>query len=287
MTAVPDIERFPQYYSRIGCEQWGFGLQMMVEPLLLFESMMVEDRSVMLLIDSNYTYRSDELQAWYGADLPFADRENRNRFNTERQQFSKRLLTDRRQGGVLTAAATLTMTSSPLRTSPIARGAWVATVIFNQPPPPPPDVIPPIEADDKVIEAQGLTLRERLKQHQVNASCVACHAKIDPLGFALENFDAIGRWRDHYSSGLEIDATGELFGSMPFQNVVELKDQLLAHPELFLRAFSEHMLSYAIARKLELEDAPAVDEILSKVSTDHGQFSTVIRSIVQSHPFQN
>ena len=287
VTAVPDIERFPQYYSRIGCEQWGFGLQMMVEPLLLFESMMVEDRSVMLLIDSNYTYRSDELQAWYGADLPFADRENRNRFNTERQQFSKRLLTDRRQGGVLTAAATLTMTSSPLRTSPIARGAWVATVIFNQPPPPPPDVIPPIEADDKVIEAQGLTLRERLKQHQVNASCVACHAKIDPLGFALENFDAIGRWRDHYSSGLEIDATGELFGSMPFQNVVELKDQLLAHPELFLRAFSEHMLSYAIARKLELEDAPAVDEILSKVSTDHGQFSTVIRSIVQSHPFQN
>jgi Protein of unknown function (DUF1588)/Protein of unknown function (DUF1585) len=154
------------------------------------------------------------------------------------------------------------MTSSPLRTSPIARGAWVASVIFNQPPEPPPDVIPTIEADDKVIEAQGLTLRERLKQHQVNATCVACHAKIDPLGFALENFDAVGRWRDHYSSGLDIDATGELFGKMPFRDVVELKDRLLEHPEIFLRAFSEHMLSYAIGRKLELEDTLVVDEIL-------------------------
>lgn len=286
VTAVPDIERFPQFYSRIGCEQWGFGLQMMIEPLLLFESIMVEDRSIMLLIDSNYSYRSDELEAWYGDTLPFADRENRNRFNTQQQRFHKHLLTDRREGGVLTSAAVLTMTSSPLRTSPIARGAWVATVIFNQPPPPPPDMIPSIEADDRAIEAQGLTLRERLKQHQVNVACVACHAKIDPLGFALENYDAVGRWRDGYGSGLEIDATGELFGTMPFKNIVELKDQLLEHPELFFQAFSEHMLSYAIARKLELEDSPVVDEIIAKVSADHGQFSTVVRAIVQSHLFR-
>ena len=286
VTAVPDFDRFPQYYSRIGCEQWKFGLQMMIEPLLLFESILVEDRSIMLLIDCNYSYRSDELQAWYGDELPFADRSNRDRFNTFQQQYRKRSLPDRRQGGVLTSAATLTMTSSPLRTSPIARGAWVATVIFNRPPPPPPDVVPPIEADDKAIEAQGLTLRERLKQHQSNAACASCHAKIDPLGFALENFDAIGRWRDRYGSGLEIDASGELFGTMPFRNVIELKDQLLDHPELFQRAFSEHLLSYALGRGLELEDSPAVDEIVQNVATDHGQFSTVVRAIVASTPFR-
>jgi hypothetical protein len=286
VTAVPDFDRFPQYYSRIGCEQWKFGLQMMIEPLLLFESILVEDRSIMLLIDCNYSYRSDELQAWYGDVLPFADRPNRDRFNTFQQQYRKRSLQDRRQGGVLTSAATLTMTSSPLRTNPIARGAWVATVIFNRPPPPPPDVVPPIEADDKAIEAQGLTLRERLKQHQSNPACASCHAKIDPLGFALENFDAIGRWRDRYGSGLEIDASGELFGTMPFRNVIELKDQLLDHPEFFQRAFSEHLLSYALGRGLELEDAPAVDEILQNVATDHGQFSTVVRSIVASTPFR-
>jgi hypothetical protein len=285
ITAVPDFDRFQVYYSRIGCEQWKFGLQTMVEPLLLFESIMVEDRSIMLLIDCNYSFRSDELQSWYKDATPFAKRQNRNRFNTNQQSYRRRPLDTRREGGIITSAATLTMTSSPLRTSPITRGAWVATVIFNQPPPPPPDTVPSIEEDDAKIEATGQTLRQRLKQHQSNKSCVSCHAKIDPLGFALENYDAVGRWREKYSSGLPIDSSGELFGKEKFTDVVELKDAILKHPEWFMRAFGEHLLSYALGRELEIADKPAVDRILREVMKDRGKFSTVVVGVAKSYPF--
>ncbi len=285
ITAVPDFERFEVYYSRIGCEQWKFGLQTMLEPLLLFESIMVEDRSIMLLVDSNYTYRSEEMQSWYREEIPFKGKKNRGRFDTFVQAFERRPLMTRREGGVITSAATLTMTSSPLRTSPIIRGAWVATVILNRPPPPPPDIVPEIEADDAAIEAQGLTLRDRLEQHQVNPNCVSCHQKIDPLGYALENFDAVGRWRDHYRSGLPIDASGELFGQAKFKDVVGLKDALLENPAWFMRGFTEHLLSYALGRELKTADKPAVDRILRQILADHGQFSTVVLQVATSYPF--
>ena len=285
ITAVPDFDRFQIYYSRIGCEQWKFGLQTMAEPLLLFESIMVEDRSIMLLVDSNYSYRSNEMQSWYRDKVPFRNKDNRNRFSTGSQPFSRRSLDSRREGGVITSAATLTMTSEPLRTSPIRRGAWVATVILNKPPPPPPDVVPEIEQDDAVIEARGQTLRERLVAHQENESCVSCHQKIDPLGFALENYDAIGRWRDTYRSGLPIDASGTLFGKGRFQDVIGLKDVLLANPEWFVRAFSEHLLAYALGRALDLSDKPAIDRIVQKVMARKGQFSTVVSEIATSYPF--
>jgi hypothetical protein len=287
ITSVPDFDRFQIYYSRIGCEQWKFGLQTMIEPLLLFESIMVEDRSIMLLVDSNYSYRSDEMQSWYNDPLPFGKRQNRNRFSTNSQTFIRRTLPSRREGGVITSAATLTMTSEPLRTSPIRRGAWVATVIFNKPPPPPPDVIPEIEQDDAEIEKKGITLRQRLVAHQENESCVSCHKKIDPLGFALENFDAIGRWRDKYSSGLEIDASGEIFGESRFNDIIGLKNTLIKNPQWFMRSFIEHMLSYSLGRELDINDKPSVDKILSKVMADKGKFSTVVTEITKSYPFMN
>jgi len=287
ITAVPDFDRFQIYYSRIGCEQWKFGLQTMIEPLLLFESIMVEDRSIMLLVDSNYSYRSDEMQSWYNDPVPFGKRQNRNRFNTNSQTFTRRALPSRREGGVITSAATLTMTSEPLRTSPIRRGAWVATVIFNKPPPPPPDIVPEIEQDDAEIEKKGMTLRQRLVAHQENESCVSCHKKIDPLGFALENFDAIGRWREKYSSGLNIDASGEIFGESKFQDIIGLKDTLLRNPHWFMRSFTEHMLSYSLGRELDLNDKPYVDKILAKVMVEKGKFSTVVTEITKSYPFMN
>ena len=287
ITAVPDFDRFQIYYSRIGCEQWKFGLQTMIEPLLLFESIMVEDRSIMLLVDSNYSYRSDEMQSWYNDDIPFGKRQNRNRFNTNSQTFTKRTLPSRREGGVITSAATLTMTSEPLRTSPIRRGAWVATVIFNKPPPPPPDVIPEIEQDDVEIEKKGITLRQRLVAHQENESCSSCHKKIDPLGFALENFDAIGRWRDTYNSGLKIDSSGEIFGEGKFNDIIGLKDTIIENPHWFMRSFIEHMLSYSLGRELDISDNPYVDKILSKVLLEKGKFSTVVTEITKSYPFMN
>ncbi|MCH2583151.1 MAG: DUF1592 domain-containing protein, partial [Planctomycetes bacterium] len=288
ITAVPDFDRFQIYYARIGCEQWKFGLQTMVEPLLLFESIQVEDRSIMLLVDSNYSYRSNELQAWYTRpDKPFGNRGNRNRFNTNSQAFHRRKLTSRREGGVITSAAVLTMTATPLRTSPIKRGAWVATVIFNDPPPPPPDVVPEIEADDAEIAAKGLTIRQRLKQHATDESCASCHAKIDPLGFVLESYDPIGRWRDKYRGGLPVDASGKLFGDKEFKDIIEFKDALLERPEKFMRAFSEHMLSYALGRELKVTDKPAIDRISSQVLNDHGRFSTVVVEIARSVPFRH
>ena len=288
ITAVPDFDRFQVYYSRIGCEQWKFGLQTMIEPLLLFESVQVEDRSIMLFVDSNYTYRSDELHAWYtNPNAPFDKRGNRSRFNTFTQTFRKRHLSTRREGGLMTTAAILTMTATPLRTSPIKRGAWVATVMFNDPPPPPPDVIPEIEADDAEIAAQGLTIRERLKQHATDQTCASCHARIDPLGFVLESFDPIGRWRDNYRGGRDIDTSGKLFGEMEFSNIEEFKDLILDQPEIFMRAFIEHMLSYALGRELKITDKPAVDRITRRVKADHGRFSTVVVEIAKSVPFRH
>ncbi|MEE3373274.1 MAG: DUF1592 domain-containing protein [Planctomycetota bacterium] len=286
ITAVPSMERFPHYSSRIGCEQWKFGLQMMVEPLLLFESVVVEDRSVMLLVDSNYSYRSDELQSWYDDAVPLAGKGNVNRFDTFQQEYKRRDLSTRRQGGVITTAATMTMTSSPLRTRPISRGAWVATVILNRPPPPPPDSVPEIEADDDAIEAKGITLRERLQQHQVNSACVSCHAAIDPLGFALEQYDAVGRWRETYRSGLPVDASGRLFGEVEFSGIEELKDRLLERPEIFMRAFTEHLLSYALGRPLRPVDRTSVNGMVRRIAADHGRFSTAITEVVTSRSFR-
>ncbi|MCP4814603.1 MAG: DUF1592 domain-containing protein, partial [Planctomycetaceae bacterium] len=274
ITAVPDMKRFPTYYSRIGCEYWKLGLQSMVEPLLLFESVMMEDTSIMQLIDSDYTYRSDELQHWYTSPDPFGNKGESGRFNTNQQDFHRRVLKTKREGGVITTAAVLTMNSSPLRTSPITRGAWVAGVIFNRPPPPPPDVVPEIEADDAEIEAQGITLRQRLKQHQTNQTCASCHAKIDPLGFVLENYDAVGRWREKYRSGLKIDASGKLFGEIEFSDIVSFKAALMSRPEVFTRAFTEHMMSYALGRELKVTDKLVVDKIVRNVLADKGRFSS-------------
>ena len=258
---------------------------MMVEPLLLFESIMVEDRSIMLFVDSNYAYRSDTLHAWYTDPSALEGRANRNRFPTNELLFRRRRLQSRREGGVMTTAAVMTMTSSPLRTSPIRRGAWVATAIFNQPPPPPPDTIPAIEADDQAIESLGLTLRQRLEQHQSDRSCATCHQKIDPLGFAFENFDAIGRWRQTYRSGLSIDSAGTLFGQANFADVESFKDAILENPEWFMRGFIEHMLSYALGRELELEDRTTVEQILADSQQRRGQFSSVVVGVATSYPF--
>jgi len=288
VTAVPDFDRFEVYYSRRGCEQWKFGLQTMIEPLLLFESIQVEDRSIMLLIDSNYAYRSNELQAWYvNPQKPFGNKQNRDRFNTNVQDFNRKALKTRKEGGVITTAAILTMTSTPLRTSPIKRGSWVATVIFNDPPPPPPDVVPEIEEDDAAIAASGLTIRQRLKEHATNQSCASCHAKIDPLGFVLESYDPVGRWRDKYVGNLPIDSRVKLFGEVEVDDVIGFKDAILARPEEFMRGFSEHLLSYALGRELKLTDKPAIDRITRKVMEDHGRFSTVVVEIAKSLPFRN
>ena len=286
-TATPDLDRFATFYAKIGDEHWKLGALMMIEPLLLFETIVLENRSILELVDSDYSYRNDTLQRWYDDANAFAERKEMGRYKLAEDEYSRRKLDTRRQGGVITTAAVMTMTSTPLRTSPIVRGSWVAGVILNRPPLPPPDDIPDIEADDEAIAAMGLTLRQRLEQHQVNDTCRSCHATIDPLGFALENYDSVGHWRDTYVSGLRVDAGGELFGRIQFRDVAEFKDALLADPTIFYRAFSEHLFSYALGRELEPTDKPDIDHMVSELEANNGRFSSLIHSITMSKAFRH
>jgi len=252
---------------------------MMMEPLLLFETVLIENRSILDFVDSKYTFRSGRLRKWYGEDP--AGRIG----GPVTMQFKRQPVPDRRQGGVMTTAAMLTMTSGPDETKPITRGAWVASVMFNAPPEPPPADVPPLEKP-KASE-KNLTLRERFAAHRERADCAGCHAKLDPLGFALENFDPVGRWRSTYENGREVDASGQLFRKHAFKNVVEFKDAILAEKHRFTRAFAEHTLSYALGRTLTPADTPAIDRITERVATDGYRLQTVLHEVVQSAPFVN
>jgi hypothetical protein len=160
-------------------------------------------------------------------------------------------------------------------------------VVFNDPPDPPPDDVPDIEADDQAIAALGLTVRERLEQHRDLARCRSCHQKIDPLGFALESYDAVGRWRDTYHGGKAVDASGILFGNHPVKDIVAFKDALLSEPQRFVRPFSEHMLSYALGRDLAVSDTPALERIVATVLDRDLRFNALVHAITTSIPFQH
>jgi hypothetical protein len=282
VAAVPDNKRFREYYFG-GANQMIYmvGMHMMVEPLLLFETVLIENRPITELIDSKFTYRSSMLNRWYANDR------KRGRAEVVGIRFQRDPLTDRRWGGVITNAAILTMTSSPLRTKPITRGAWLATTIFNDPPQPPPANVPEIEADDAKFKQSGLTLRDRLKQHVTNPECAACHKKIDPLGFALENYDAVGRWRTKYRTSLPIDSSGKLFNKHTFKDIVGFKTAILAEKQRFARAFAGHLLSYALGRKLDARDGPSLDSIVTNSAKDGYRFRTMMREVVLSPTFTN
>jgi cytochrome c553 len=277
VSAVPDEIKYKDFFY--AAPNYRTTMDMMMEPLLLFETVLIENRSILEFIDSNYAYRSGRLRKWYG------DKSPGKIGGPVTMQFTRQPVTDRRQGGVITTAAVMTMTSGPDETKPITRGAWIAGVIFNAPPEPPPADVPPLEkpkATDK-----KLTMRERFAAHRERADCAGCHAKLDPLGFALENFDPVGRWRDGYENGRAVDASGVLFRKHPFKNVVEFKDAILAEKDRFTRAFAGHMLSYALGRGLTPTDAPALDRITAKTIADGYRLQTLIHGVVQSAPFIN
>jgi hypothetical protein len=191
---------------------------------------------------------------------------------------------DRRQGGVITNAAVMTMTSNATRTQPITRGAWIAGVILNDPPKPPPADVPLLEDKPKSGE-ENLTLRERFAAHRKHASCAGCHQRIDPLGFALENYDAAGLWRETYSNGRTVDASGKLLSKHEFTNIVEFKDALLAEKDRFTRAFAAHLLSYALGREMGAADSLALEKIVTETAAADYRFQSLIKEIVLSRPF--
>ncbi|MFM9965665.1 MAG: DUF1588 domain-containing protein [Planctomycetaceae bacterium] len=190
--------------------------------------------------------------------------------------FERAAASDPRYGGVITNAAMLSMNSGPKRTHPIARGAWIIEVIFNDPPPPPPNDIPPLNEDDS---AKDLTIREKFAAHRKNPSCAGCHSRIDPLGFAMENFDITGRWRDKYENGKPVDASGTLLRTHPFDGVVAFKASLVKENQRFARAFTAHLLRFALARELVPADSLTIDAIVSKAANDDFKLRSLIREV--------
>ncbi len=193
--------------------------------------------------------------------------------------FERAAAADPRYGGVITNAAMLSMNSGPKRTHPIARGAWIIEVIFNDPPPPPPNDIPPLNEDDS---AKDLTIREKFAAHRKNPSCAGCHSRIDPLGFAMENFDITGRWRDKYENGKSVDASGTLLRTHPFDGVVAFKASLVKENQRFARAFTAHLLRFALARELGPADSLTIDRMLSKTANEDFKLKSLIREVALS-----
>ncbi|MGK0188705.1 MAG: hypothetical protein ACI9R3_004518, partial [Verrucomicrobiales bacterium] len=278
ISSNPNREQFPDFYFL----KYRDSMHMMMEPLLIFETVLVENQSILQLIDSDFTYRSALLQEAYEELAIDGFKKKGNEVVV--LNFHRMPVTDRRNGGVITNAAVMTMTSGPERTQPITRGAWVAGVIFNNPPEPPPANVPVL--GEKPPEGQEhLTLRERLSMHRERADCRGCHEQIDPLGFALENYDPVGNWRTHYVNEREVDMAGTLYRKHSFRNIVEFKDAILAEKDRFARGFAAHLLSFALARELGPADQIAVEEIAARAADDDYRIQTILKGVITSEPF--
>jgi Protein of unknown function (DUF1592)/Protein of unknown function (DUF1588)/Protein of unknown function (DUF1587)/Protein of unknown function (DUF1585)/Protein of unknown function (DUF1595)/Cytochrome C oxidase, cbb3-type, subunit III len=242
------------------------------EPIAFFHAILKEDRPITDILGANYTYLNDKLAQHYGIE------------GVSGSDFRRVELTDPNRGGVLGMAAILTLTSYAQRTSPVLRGKWVLEELLGTPPPPPPPdvkVLPPGDAP-----RDNLTFRQRLEQHRSKPACAACHAKLDPLGFGLESFDPIGRWRSEIGGG-PVDASGKLTTGETFVGPAELKEILVKQKkEPFVRNLTQRTLSYALRRGLEYYDGPTVKQIMAKVEEEKYRSSALIVEVVKSFPFQ-
>ena len=286
-SSQPDTKLFPDFHTfGIVSHAKRGSVHMMIEPLLVFETVFVENRSILDLVQSDFTYRTEHLRQFLAKAEKISPPINGDNWS-ETLVFDRMPVTTKREGGVITTAAVMAMTSGPADTKPITRGKWVVETIFNDPPPPPPGNVPSIE---KVAETdknqKPLTLRQKFALHASSPACSACHAKIDPYGFALENFDPVGRWRDADGHGQPIDPSGKLFGRVAFTTVEEFKDGLLAEKERVARAFAGHLLKYALGRELVPADRPALDRIVTAAAPGGYRMRDLMKQIVLSDPFQ-
>ena len=242
------------------------------ETELFFDSVLREDRSILTLIRSNYTFLNERLARHYGIPNVYGSRFRRVALTPE----SKR-------GGLLRQGSVLSVTSYATRTSPVLRGVLVLRNFVGTPPPPPPPNVPAL---DESKMAANLTMRQRLAAHRNNAVCASCHRTIDPVGFSLENFNAVGQWRDFEADGQPVDASGAVPGTGEFRGIEGLENALLSRPELFAGALTENLMTFALGRGVEDYDAPAIRKILRDAAKDDYRFSSLILGIVQSVPFQ-
>jgi mono/diheme cytochrome c family protein len=244
------------------------------ETELFFDSVRAGDRSVLTLLDADYTYLNERLALHYG--IP----------GVKGPDFRRvQLSPDSPRRGILGKASILLVTSVPTRTSPVKRGKWILDNVLGTPPPSPPANIPPL-GEQKQDDGRVLSLREMMAKHRSNPICAGCHNTIDPLGFALEQFDAIGKWRQVDRSFTPIDPTGTMPDGSKFGTLGDFRKQIIANPGPFLRTFTEKMLIYALGRPFESYDAPAVRQVLRGAAAGNYKFSDIVVGIVKSAPFQ-
>jgi hypothetical protein len=224
------------------------------------------------LLAADYTFVNERLARHYGIPNVYGNR------------FRRVTLVDEQRRGLLGQGSILTVTSYATRTSPVVRGKWLLENILGAPPPPPPPNVPELAEDD--AGGQPASVRERMEQHRRNPVCASCHSTIDPLGFALENFDAIGKWRATGEDGEPIDASGTLPDGSAFVGPVGLRDLLLSRREEFVSTVTEKLLTYALGRGLEYYDAPAVRAIMRDAAPNEYRWSSIILGIAKSTPFQ-
>jgi hypothetical protein len=263
-SAKPDRKKFPVFDEYLR-------LSMARETELFFASILREDRSVLDFIDADYSYLNERLARFY--DVP----------GVQGPEFRKVLFAhDSQRGGLLTQASVLTISSYANRTSPVLRGKWVLDNLLGAPPPPPPPDVPNL--DDSKIGTTS-SLREQLELHRKNPICASCHVRMDPLGFGLENFDAVGAWRTK-DGEFPINASGTLPDGRSFTGPQGLKSILKSQPDAFTESLTRKMLTYALGRGLEPSDDAAVKAIVRQVAANDYRIESLILGIVNSQPFQ-
>jgi len=261
-----DTAKFPQMTKEMRTAMYE-------ETRLFFESIVRENRSVIDFISADYTFLNGTLAPIYGMDKTIVG-----------PQMRRVHLSDANRGGILGMPGVLATTSFPNRTSPVRRGVWVLEEVLGEHVPPPPPNVPALDKQDKKT-VENLTLRQRTELHRTNAVCANCHKILDPIGFGLENFDAIGRWRNQDDTGGAIDAAGELPGGKHFTTPKELKVIIAGRTKELSRNIAEKLLGYALCRPLEGYDEIVLDHMMEKAAADNYRMQTLITEIVTSYPF--
>ena len=265
--AVPNEDLFPEFDENLR-------RAFQRETELFVGSILREDRSVFDLLTADHTYVNERLASHYG--IPGVQGNWFRRVTLGPDHDAR--------AGILGQGSVLTVTSLATRTSPVNRGKWILENLLGTPPPPPPPEVPALEEEDE--EGQALSMREAMEVHRRNPVCAACHVRMDQLGLSLENFDAVGAWRDRAESGEVVDASGELPGGVVFDGPAGLRRVLLSKPEQFVETVAEKLLMYATGRGLEYYDRPAVRAIAREAAADGNRLSALILGIVRSTPFQ-
>ena len=267
----PDRAAFREYYSR------DLESAMKTEARLFFRNLVENNLPASQFLDSKYTFANKPLARLYGLPAKFEPHRS--------HVFKKVEFSDSRRGGLLGMGAALTVTANGIETSPVTRGVWFLENLLGTPPPPPPDEVPPIDPDSRGAKS----IREQLAKHRELPTCAGCHEKIDPPGFALENYDPIGRWRSHYPASrgkrIPIDPSGKLSDGSEFNGIQQFKLHLLKREDLFVRNLITQLLTYATGRRIEALDRPEIEKLLKLSAKSNHRMRDLLQIVIASDVF--